>query len=404
MPNDFLVRETVLDPKQRVLGHEMLWQQAQGGGLASDADLDALAQAVGAGLHNEEGAWMLPDSLLFMEATPALLESPSLEALPPRSVVLRLTPADLAEPSVAHRIAALRGSGLGISLRDAASVQPGNAMLGAVSFLEIDANLPDLPARARAAAVLRQPAPRILARRVADWETYDRCAALGLDVAAGRLANAAPAVRKQEKAGLNASQAVILEAMKLVRANADSQKLESVMKRDPALSYKLFRYINSVGFGLGVEINSLRHAVTMLGYSTLYRWLSLLLATASTGGRAAALMQTAVLRGRFLELLGHSLLAKSEAENLFVTGMFSLLDQLLGIPMEQVLEHVQLADDVSQALLAREGVYGPFLKLAEACESRNGNAAVEADALFIGADEVNAAHLAALGWSHSVQV
>jgi c-di-GMP-related signal transduction protein len=142
----------------------------------------------------------------------------------------------------------------------------------------------------------------------------------------------------------------------------------------------------------------------MLGYSTLYRWLSLLLATASTGGRAAALMQTAVLRGRFLELLGHSLLAKSEAENLFVTGMFSLLDQLLGIPMEQVLEHVQLADDVSQALLAREGVYGPFLKLAEACESRNGNAAVEADALFIGADEVNAAHLAALGWSHSVQV
>lgn len=150
MPNDFLVRETILDAKQRVVGHELFWQQTQGGGLASDEDLDALAQLAAEGLHNAEGVWLMPDTLLFLEATPALLESAALEALPQRSVVLRLTAADLADSGVTQRIGQLRGNGLGISLRDADSAQPGNPLLASVSFVEIDASLPDLVPRARA--------------------------------------------------------------------------------------------------------------------------------------------------------------------------------------------------------------------------------------------------------------
>ncbi len=192
--------------------------------------------------------------------------------------------------------------------------------------------------------------------------------------------------------------------MDMVRQNADVRELENVLKRDAALSYKLFRYINNVGFGLGVEIQSLRHAVTMLGYSPLYRWLSLLLATASTNSHSAVLMQTAIVRGRFAELAGQGILPKNEAENLFVVGMFSLLDRLLGIPMEEILEKIHLSEPVSQALLTREGMYGPFLALAEACESNNGDIGALADAIFVNARQVNEAHLAALAWAHSIKI
>ena len=164
------------------------------------------------------------------------------------------------------------------------------------------------------------------------------------------------------------------------------------------------RYINSVGFGLGAEIQSLRHAVTMLGYSPLYRWLSLLLATASTDSHAAVLMQTAIVRGRFAELAGQGILPKNEAENLFVVGMFSLLDRLLGMPMEEVLAKIQLAEPVAQALLTRDGMYGPFLALAEACELNNGNIAALADSLFISARQVNEAHMAALLWAQALKI
>jgi c-di-GMP-related signal transduction protein len=110
------------------------------------------------------------------------------------------------------------------------------------------------------------------------------------------------------------------------------------------MSYKLLRYINSAGFGLSCEIQSFRHAVNMLGYDKLNRWLSLLLATASKDPMAPALMYTALLRGRLMELLSAGLVDKAEYDNLFITGAFSLLDVLLGVGMEQALDAMRLPD------------------------------------------------------------
>jgi EAL and modified HD-GYP domain-containing signal transduction protein len=190
--------------------------------------------------------------------------------------------------------------------------------------------------------------------------------------------------------------------MQMVQNNDDVPKLESVLKRDPALTYKLLRFINSAGFGSGREVQSIRQAIAMLGYKPLYRWLTLLLATASTSGYSPVLMETAVVRGRLAELLGQKFLERGEGENLFVAGMFSLLDRLLGLPMKEVLDTIQLPDEVVRALLTRGGMYGPFLALAEACELNSNLVASLADSIGISPEDVNKAHLSALAWAQNV--
>jgi EAL and modified HD-GYP domain-containing signal transduction protein len=140
----------------------------------------------------------------------------------------------------------------------------------------------------------------------------------------------------------------------------------------------------------------------MLGYAPLYRWLVLLLATASTSGYSPVLMETAVVRARLCELLGPTYLPRSEGEHLFVAGMFSLLDRLLGLPMNEVLDTIQLPEQVVQALLGREGVYGPYLALAEACELNSDLVASLAASLDISPLDVNKAHLSALAWAQNV--
>jgi EAL and modified HD-GYP domain-containing signal transduction protein len=149
-------------------------------------------------------------------------------------------------------------------------------------------------------------------------------------------------------------------------------------------------------------VQSLRQALTLLGYQPLYRWLTLLLATASTSGYSPVLLETAVVRGRLAELLAQSTLGKSEAENVFVAGMFSLLDRLLGIPMQEVLANIQLSDDVVAALLTRGGKYGPYLALAEACELNSDLVASLAATLKLSPLDVNKAHLSALAWAQNV--
>jgi len=116
------------------------------------------------------------------------------------------------------------------------------------------------------------------------------------------------------------------------------------------------------------------------------------------------LLQAAIIRGRFIELLGQGLLHKSEADNLFVVGTFSLLEQLLGIPVDEVFTQVVLPESVVQALRSREGVYGPFLALAEACERDEGHAAELASALSMDAQRVNQAHLAATLWAQNIKL
>jgi len=114
------------------------------------------------------------------------------------------------------------------------------------------------------------------------------------------------------------------------------------------------------------------------------------------------LMETAVVRGRLAELLGQKALGRGAGEHLFVAGMFSLLDRLLGLSMQEVLDAIQLPDEVVKALTKREGSYGPYLALAEACELNSNLVASLAATLGLSPSDVNEAHLSALAWAQSV--
>jgi c-di-GMP-related signal transduction protein len=203
---------------------------------------------------------------------------------------------------------------------------------------------------------------------------------------------------------LSASQANIMRLLNLVRNNAEIREIEAALKQDVAISYRLLRYINSAGFGLSCEIQSFRHAVTMLGYEKLNRWLSLLLATASKDPMAPALMHTALVRARLMELLATGLVDKSEYDNLFITGAFSLLDALLGLGMEQILEAMRLPEPISDALLGNGGRYQPFLELALASEKGDGRAIAEQAAMLgLTALQFNGAQLQALAFADAME-
>jgi EAL and modified HD-GYP domain-containing signal transduction protein len=205
---------------------------------------------------------------------------------------------------------------------------------------------------------------------------------------------------------INPGYANILNLLNMLRNNAEIRDIENALKRDVALSFKLLRYINSAGFGLSCEIQSFRHAVTILGYQKLYRWLTLLLVTAGAEtGSPPALLKTAVTRGRLVELLGSHLLDGQDKDNLFIVGMFSLLDVLLDMQMDTILETLILPETVSDALLSRTGIYGPFLELAEACEDAEmAEVPRLCEQLQITPEMLNRAHVQALNWVEELGV
>jgi EAL and modified HD-GYP domain-containing signal transduction protein len=346
--------------------------------------------------------WLFGDKIAFLNVTASVLNSEFLELLPAQRIVLEILEHVTPTPELVERLAALKQLGFTLALDDYDGNPAFDPLLNLVNYVKIDLlstppdKLGELVARARKHSV------KLVAEKVETKGAFNTCKALKFDFFQG-FYFAHPETLTARV--INPGQALVLELLNKVRANAEIGEIEKGFKRDVALSFKLLRYINSVGFGLSCEIQSIRHALAILGYQQLYRWLTLLVVTANEGATAPALMKTAVTRGRLTELLGQDFLDKSERDNLFIVGIFSLLDAMLEMPMDQILDKLILPAPISDALLQREGIYGPFLQLAEACESSDtAHIRALAESLAMEPERVNAAHIQALAWVEDLGV
>lgn len=190
---------------------------------------------------------------------------------------------------------------------------------------------------------------------------------------------------------------VIVELMSRVDQGEDVERLEQTLKRDPSLAFKLLRYLNSAAFGLPVEVSSFRHAIMLLGYARMKRWLALLLTTASKDHSMRPIMYGALRRGLLMEEFAQNMSEREQRDEMFICGLFSLLDHMLKAPFEKLLQSIPVPERVRQALAEDSGPYQPYLALVRAIEAESVFDYREcADALMLGAGEINACVLRAL--------
>jgi EAL and modified HD-GYP domain-containing signal transduction protein len=186
--------------------------------------------------------------------------------------------------------------------------------------------------------------------------------------------------------------------LNLLRRDADPEALEEVAKRDPGVAVKLIEIANSPMAGLARPVASLQQAFLILGRDALYRWLSLGIFRAGGDPRDETLLELALNRARFLELIAQR--CNARADELFLVGLFSLLDSLLGIPMTEVVGRMQLPAAVSQVLLRSEGPYGQFLRLALLAERGRDEQIVQiAGSIGVEADEIAVCRCVAFLWT-----
>ena len=210
-----------------------------------------------------------------------------------------------------------------------------------------------------------------------------------------------PAPKPRGRASVASDIQVVMELIDGVDKELPVPRLEAILKRDPTLAFRMLRYLNSPAFGLTAEINSFGHAIMMLGYARLKRWLVLLLASSAKGASAKPLLHAAVRRGLLMEELARSNGDAEMRSEMFICGVFSLLDRLLQQPFSELLSSVPVPERVQQTLRADigsgGGAYGPYLELVRAIEQEAVFDIREcADKLLMHPAEVNRAVLTAL--------
>ena len=195
----------------------------------------------------------------------------------------------------------------------------------------------------------------------------------------------------------------VVDLMQRVDRQEPAEKLEAVVRNDPTIAFRLMRYLNSPGFGLSVEISSFRHALMILGYQRLKRWLALLVTSAIDDPDLKPLMHLAVRRGLLMEEIARPGGDDALRNELFICGVFSTLDRMIGQPFEQLLKTIPVQESVAQALAHDTGPCAPFLALARAVETESAYDIREcAEALLMSVGDVNRALAKSLVHAHAL--
>jgi len=399
----FIGRQPIMDAKQQIIGYELFFRHNADAQSASYEDeFKACSTVLVNTIGGMDMQWLLGDKLAFINVNEEMLKSELLELMPAKRSVLEILRSIEPNDSVIERCQALRSQGYKIALDNPHLISASHHLMQCADFIKIDIQTVNLTELGKIFMRFNVPSVKLIVEKVETEKQFEACTKIGFKFFQG-FYFARPETFTATV--INPSFDSVLNILNKVSQDADNDVIEAGFKRDTALSFKLLRYINSVGFGLSCEVQSINHALSILGTNQLYRWLTLLMVTAGENSTPPALMKTSITRGRLTELLGEGYFDKKDRDNLFIVGVFSLLDAILKMPIEQVLDKIQLSEPVVEALLNREGVYGPFLQLTEACEGADSERILElAELLQLDASKVNKCHMSALAWTETLGI
>jgi len=201
---------------------------------------------------------------------------------------------------------------------------------------------------------------------------------------------------------LPANRLALLEMIsKLQNPDCDIKELESIISRDVAISYKLLRIINSSFYGLSKKVESIQKALVYIGMKALRNWATVI-GLSQVDDKPPELINISLARAKMCELLASEVRCNKEAG--FTVGLFSMLDVLMDRPLDELLEQLPLADEITDALLKNEGVLGNILDIVMSYERGNWNELDEdLDAtLKLDPQTIRNHYIESLAWSDDI--
>jgi EAL and modified HD-GYP domain-containing signal transduction protein len=215
-------------------------------------------------------------------------------------------------------------------------------------------------------AIADFPHIKLLAEKVETYEEYNQAVELGFELFQGFFF-AKPEMVKTKN--LSPSQMAMAELLyETSKPDLDLASITSVFERDVTLSYKLLRYANSPIFRRRSEISTIKQALVILGSSELKRFLGLMFAANVNPDKPSELINSAMTRAKFCELVAQDVNSPLDTSIVFLTGLLSLIDAIVDEDLESILAKLPLAQEIKDTLLTRKGTMAALIKLVELIE------------------------------------
>ncbi|MHC4884739.1 MAG: EAL and HDOD domain-containing protein [Planctomycetota bacterium] len=396
-----VARQPILDQHFNTCAYELLFRSGVENCFSHDDGDQASLSVINNSFLGFDMQTITGGHRAFINCTRSLLLSDYLEVLPSDRVVLEVLETVTPDAEVIAAVERLKKSGFSIALDDFVYTPEWEPLIKMTDIIKMDFME---SSREECKAMADAFLPRgvtMLAEKVECQQDVDDALGMGYNLLQGYFFCKPVLVETRRPTESKISKLRLLSEVN--RSDFDIEKAEEIIKHDPTLAVKLLKYVNSAGFALRNEVKGIRQALALLGRKNLKRWVTVLLLSAAAEDKPSELMRQIVIRARFCELLARPTHHEEAEEELFMTGLFSLLDALMDQPMKALISDMNISSQVKDAVTGVSGPYHTLLEVTEACEHGAwDNLSKLADGLNLSESVIASLHQQAIEWADSI--
>ncbi|HHB76669.1 MAG TPA: HDOD domain-containing protein [Desulfobulbus sp.] len=362
----YIARQPIFTKNKRVYAYELLFRRSMGKNLGQVSGNKATTSVLSSAFLTEGIEKISGSKPCFINFTEQLLGKDIAGFFSKTKIVIEIL--EDVEPTerVIEVCRELSEKGYLIALDDFVYARKLEPLIALADIIKIDFRLSTIDEIERMLYRLSRHRLKFLAEKIETYEEFDKALKLGFSYFQGYFFSRPETMRIREVASVKVNLMNLLAEVNRKKTTVD--RLDAIISMDLGITYKLLRYINSAYYYLLHEVTSVRQAIIYLGAKEVRRFVTLVIISELASDKPEELVCLSITRGRFCELLADPDTSTADQSDLFLLGLFSLLDALLDTPMEEIMKSLPLADGVKKALVEGKGVLYPYLQLVTAYE------------------------------------
>ena len=362
----FLARQPIFDSEQRVSAYEILYRS----GLVNNfdgIDGDEASREVIFNTFQTFGIENLTNAkLVFINFTESLINDETATLFSKDLLVVEILEDVLPSERVIENIKSLKEMGYNIALDDFIYKPEYEELIELADIVKIDFLLSDKEEIKRLSRDLKKRNIELLAEKVETREDFEYAKKLGFSLFQGFFFSKPEIVISKKIQPIKATCLQLVS--KVNEKEIDFGKIANIVSMDLSLTYNLLKLVNSAAFGFRYRIKSVKHAVVALGEREIKKWIYLVVVNTIGEDEPDELTRLSLIRARFAELIAINTRYKKQSEEMFLLGLFSLLDVILRRPISEVLDEVKASNVIKAALIDGNGEIGIIYKMIIAYE------------------------------------
>ncbi len=362
----YVARQPILDLNNHVYGYELLFRSGPENFFPNvDPDM-ATSKLIDNSLFIMGLEKLVSDRLAFINMTRSALLSQLVFLLPRDKCVIEVLETVEPDEKVIKACQEIKRCGYRIALDDFINKPSFEPLLALTDFVKVDFMQSNQKERQLYAKQMLSRGIRLLAEKVESPEDVQDGRTAGYSLFQGYFFCKPEIVKCQSLPEYKVNYIRFLQ--ELSRPDLNLDEIESIIKQEISLSMKLLRMLNSAAMGLRHKITSIRHALVLLGERPLKKWANLIAFMTLGDDKPTELLATCLQRARFCESIGQKAHMVDRELDLFLTGMFSAIDAVLGRPIEELIRELALPWEIGKTLSGMETSLSPVYRLAIAFE------------------------------------